>query len=594
MIKINGNRIEPAEIEAAAKEALGVDWCAAKGFVSSASYICLYYKDDIAFDEEEVRRKMEAKLPYYMIPSYFVKIDKIPLTNTGKFNRKALPKPAAKVNFAEYVPPSNEIEAKLCDAFAKVLNLERVGVNDDFFQLGGDSLSSMRVIAEFDSDDLTAEDMFKGRTAGKIARLYLENERNAGASWKETELESRKKAFPLSGVEKKYVEEIVQEKGKLGANISRLVAFPPEADSERICAAVNKMLRNRPIWGTVYYYDEHNDLRQKFDASFLPTVIVEKMAQSQFDSIKGELLPAWAPTENNMGVARVIETEANIYVLLGMSHAKVDGFSARMFWQDMLDAYLGRELPLDSYYSCLEEMEKSAATETRAESKDYFDKTYGKGSWLKCLPGDRKEEDYVRKFHRKPLPLAAEDIERAEKRLKASRNIIFLAITLTAISKMAGHARPMLNWTYMDRSGSRKANACGLLMKRLPVAVDFSAKPDFAEVLGSIQEQVINGVAHSDYEWICENESGLGDDVLSFVYQPANVTDTDLFQTLGAQLVEGVLPNPGTARRCAVMVAERNGRFIHLVNYMQGFYSEEYIDRFARIFTDTATELIKG
>ena len=131
-------------------------------------------------------------------------------------------------------------------------------------------------------------------------------------------------------------------------------------------------------------------------------------------------------------------------------------------------------------------------------------------------------------------------------------------------------------------------------MKRLPVAVDFSAKPDFAEVLGSIQEQVINGVAHSDYEWICENESGLGDDVLSFVYQPANVTDTDLFQTLGAQLVEGVLPNPGTARRCAVMVAERNGRFIHLVNYMQGFYSEEYIDRFARIFTDTATELIKG
>lgn len=593
MIKINGNRIEPAEIEAAFKEILHVNWCAAKGFVTSSSYICLYYKDDITFDEDEVRRRMEEKLPYYMIPSYFMKIDDIPLTQTGKFDRKALPQPSAELQLEEYVAPANAAEEKLCNVFAGVLGIERVGINDDFYRLGGDSLKSVQVIAEIDSDFLTAEDLFKGRTAKKTAEIWTENEKAAaGTAWEEGEAEARKGSYPLFGVEKKYVEEIISEGGKLGANISRLISFPLALNAEKICAAMNQMLHHRPVWGTYYYYDEQNHLMQRYDEALIPTVRVEKMTEAEFDSIKRSLLPAFAPTDNIMGVARVIETESRIYALIGMSHAKIDGYSARMFWNDMLLAYRGAELSRDSYYSCLLAAERNEAEGKTATARAYFDGKYGKVDWLRCLPGDKDDADHERVFALKPLPFTITEVEQAEKRLETSRNAIFAAVTLIAVAKMAQNFRPMLNWTYQDRSGRMKENACGLLMKRLPIAMDLAKMQNLKEGLQNIREQILEGMAHSEAEWICENETGLTDDVLSFVYQPADMMDTSTFEAIGAHIVDGVLPNPGTARRCAVMVVEKGSKLISTVNYMKGLYSEEYIERFSEIFSAVAAKVI--
>ena len=96
MIKINGNRIEPAEIEAAVKQALGIEWAAARGFEESGkSFLCAYYIDDIEVDSDKLRAELSKRLPYYMIPAYFIKIDKVPLKPNGKMDRKALPAPEA-------------------------------------------------------------------------------------------------------------------------------------------------------------------------------------------------------------------------------------------------------------------------------------------------------------------------------------------------------------------------------------------------------------------------------------------------------------------------------------------------------------------
>ena len=97
MIKINGNRIEPAEIEAAVKEALDIDWCAVRGFEEEdKSFLCAYYTEDVTFDTGELRKELLKRLPYYMIPAYFMKIDSVPLKESGKLDRKALPEPDAK------------------------------------------------------------------------------------------------------------------------------------------------------------------------------------------------------------------------------------------------------------------------------------------------------------------------------------------------------------------------------------------------------------------------------------------------------------------------------------------------------------------
>lgn len=147
MIKINGNRVEPGETAAAVKEILGLSWCAARGFVTDGgrAYLCVYYLKGCVFDENELRQKLRSRLPYYMIPAYFIAIDEIPLLPTGKLNRRALPEPVILNLKGDYEPPENETEAKIIAEMEKALGIHQIGRRDSFRNLGGDSVAAMMI-----------------------------------------------------------------------------------------------------------------------------------------------------------------------------------------------------------------------------------------------------------------------------------------------------------------------------------------------------------------------------------------------------------------------------------------------------------------
>ena len=96
-VKIQGNRVEPAEIESVFKRLTGAGWAAVRAFAEegSSGLLCVYYTDALSLDEDALRHRMEVYLPYYMIPSCFLRIEEIPLRPNGKLDRKALPAPGA-------------------------------------------------------------------------------------------------------------------------------------------------------------------------------------------------------------------------------------------------------------------------------------------------------------------------------------------------------------------------------------------------------------------------------------------------------------------------------------------------------------------
>ena len=117
-------------------------------------YLCAYYvvPGNITepVDAGELKEYLAGKLPGYMIPRYFVQIEKIPLTSNGKIDRKALPEHGREEDSASrqgYVAPSNEIEEKLAGLWQDVLGIRQPGVNDNFFDLGGDSIKAIQVTA---------------------------------------------------------------------------------------------------------------------------------------------------------------------------------------------------------------------------------------------------------------------------------------------------------------------------------------------------------------------------------------------------------------------------------------------------------------
>jgi amino acid adenylation domain-containing protein len=153
-VKIRGFRIEPAEIEAVLRALAGVRDAAvvareqADGGLALAAYVV---PADGAADMAGLRAAVEERLPHYMVPATFTVLDALPLTPTGKLDRRALPDPEPPAEAGDaHVPPATDDERAIAAAWAEVLGVERVGATDGFFALGGHSLRAVRIVARVD------------------------------------------------------------------------------------------------------------------------------------------------------------------------------------------------------------------------------------------------------------------------------------------------------------------------------------------------------------------------------------------------------------------------------------------------------------
>ncbi|MFC4634988.1 amino acid adenylation domain-containing protein [Dokdonia ponticola] len=147
-VKIRGHRIELGEIEHVLQSQEGIDECIVMASkVQDELVVVSYLVSASSIDKQELRLSLGQELPEYMLPSYYVFLDEMPLTPNGKIDKKALPPVSSDdVIKREYVAPSNEIEETLAQLWEEVLGLEKIGVTDNFFELGGNSLKATVLI----------------------------------------------------------------------------------------------------------------------------------------------------------------------------------------------------------------------------------------------------------------------------------------------------------------------------------------------------------------------------------------------------------------------------------------------------------------
>ncbi|WP_144735902.1 phosphopantetheine-binding protein, partial [Bacillus altitudinis] len=121
----------------------------------------------------EWRIALKEKLPAYMVPAHFVKMEVLPLTPNGKVDRKVLPHPGQVEKEGEYVAPQNEREELLASIWEQVLGVENIGIHDNFFESGGDSILSIQIIARANEIGLylTPKQIFEHQTIAELARV---------------------------------------------------------------------------------------------------------------------------------------------------------------------------------------------------------------------------------------------------------------------------------------------------------------------------------------------------------------------------------------------------------------------------------------
>ncbi len=275
-VKVRGHRIELGEIESALNKFGKLENYVVTTFKDTLNnnHLVAYIvaKDKSNLDEttfkNDIREFLNSKLPNYMIPNVYIFLDSIPITANGKVDKKALASYEIDESVLvqkEYIAPNTEVEKSLANIWQSTLGIARVSLNDDYFELGGDSLSAVRlsnIIKESFNIKFSLEDIFEYPTLSKQAErvtLYISEE----TTTKEEPLKqiqhdekNRFEPFPMTEVQKAY---LIGRKGIYDfGNISTHYYFEVEntsLDVEKLNLALLKVIARQDMMRTVILPD---------------------------------------------------------------------------------------------------------------------------------------------------------------------------------------------------------------------------------------------------------------------------------------------------------------------------------------------------
>lgn len=184
-VKLRGFRIELGEIENAILRFEGIRNAVAEvKEIGGLQHLCAYYTADTEIDEQKLKAFLAESLTDYMVPDAYLQMGELPLTPNGKVNRKALPEPKmmAAEAVAAFVEPEGQMETDIAEAFREVLGAERICANDDFFLLGGTSISAIKVVAALTLKgyQLVFKDIFARKTP-RVLAAYLSGKADGAA-----------------------------------------------------------------------------------------------------------------------------------------------------------------------------------------------------------------------------------------------------------------------------------------------------------------------------------------------------------------------------------------------------------------------------
>ncbi|MCK4259525.1 MAG: amino acid adenylation domain-containing protein, partial [Halanaerobiales bacterium] len=506
-VKIRGFRIEIGEIENSIlnydgiKEAIVIDQKDKNG----NKYLSAYVVANQEISVEDLRKNLSNSLPDYMIPAHFMQLERMPLTKNGKVDRKALPEPEGNIlTGVEYVAPRNEVEEKVALIWSEVLGVEKVGINDSFFSLGGDSIKSIQVASRLNNYGLKLEinDLFKHRCISELSS-YIKNT-NSTAEQGIVEGEVKLTPIQVWFFEQKFTD-------MHHFNHSVMLHNREGFDNDALRKAFTKIVEHHDALRMVYKFEE-NSVKQynrgssdnMFDLQIFDLVEesnymlrIEEEAnkiQSSIDLETGPLI--------KLGV---FKTEEGDHLLIVIHHLVVDGVSWRIIFEDLATAYSqaqeGKEIKLPRKTQSFKEWAEKLLT--FANSKEILEQM---GYWerleqieVKPLPREREIQSNKRKDTKiLPMVLEVEDTEKLLKHVNQAYNTEINDILLVALGlavkdwtgedviaiSLEGHGRENI---IEDVNITRTV---GWFTSQYPVIFDMSSSEDISHIIKAVKEEL--------------------------------------------------------------------------------------------------------
>ena len=348
-IKIRGYRIELGEVESviathpAVRHCLVVPEDSAAGPMLAA-YVVPIGSEDSDLDLDEIRAHTAAVLPEYMVPSAFAVIPEIPLTVSGKLDKRALPAPTP-VAARSYREPATATERRMCSIFARLFGWERVGAEDSFFGLGGHSLLAARLVAQIRAEfgvELTVRAVFDTPTPAGLAARLVDHDANPTAR-PEVVGAPRPQYPPLSYSQLAMWFQYRMRGANDVFNMALALRLTGPLETAALGAALNDVVARHEVLRTnfadhegVPYQHVHATLNVEIAAAEIPAYrLDETVAELRRHVFTLESEPLIKPTLLALGA------DSHVLLLL-VHHIVTDHVSLGVVFEDLITAYRAR------------------------------------------------------------------------------------------------------------------------------------------------------------------------------------------------------------------------------------------------------------
>ncbi|PHM39367.1 Amino acid adenylation [Xenorhabdus mauleonii] len=623
-VKIRGYRIELGEIENVLAAHPQVEQAAViahkrQGHDTLIDVLAAYLVTDSELSDESLVEYLSAHLPEYMIPASFTRLDAIPLTLNGKLDRRALPEPVWESRNS-YVAPRNALESQLCAIWQAVLGLEHVGIDDNFFRIGGNSLMAIKLTAAIRqrlATDITLAQLFERKTVAGLATEMAHSQESEQQTC--TVIPRLNTAhYPLSFAQERmlFIEQF--EQGTDAYHIPYLVQLDNKTCLPLLEAAINQLAERHPVLKMVYLnHDDGQIHQQKLDAalpiqSIPPSENIDKL----LDTVRAEIAtPFDLSAEPSLRLRHYQIHNKQIsekhYLLMLWHHIAFDGWSVNIFMNELAEIYhalsAGRDSqlpPLDISYGDYAAWQRDYLQGDLSERQlAYWQQTLA-GYQPLTLPTDYPRPIHVdyqgRDFNFTLDNTLSNQLRTLAKTQETTLYTVLLSAFYVTLAKLSGQDDIVLGTPANSRHHAQTQPLIGMFVNTLALRAQLQQTASVNSLIKQTHQSVTNAKSHQDmpFEQLVETLGIERDTSRHPIFQVVfTLDDFDENQpdrlNLPFSPVEQTEPLYSPAKfDLSLIVSDRHTNISGCLNYAVSLFNEATIVRLADIYQRVLTAFV--
>ncbi len=618
-VKIRGFRIELGEIEATlsshplVQQSIAVVRDEGTGDGRLVAYVVAAQEPAPSVDE--LRRWVSERLPHYMVPATFVMLDSVPLTPTGKIDRRALPAPeSVAASDQEFVPPRTSIEEVVAGIWMEVLQVAQVSIHDNFFEIGGHSLLATQVISRLRSIfqiEFPVRRLFEHPRLSELAAAVETSLRTAdGVLAPPIVRVAREQELPLSFAQQRLWFLAQMEPDNPSYNIGGVVKLTGRLEVAALEASFNEIIRRHEILRT--RFASVSGRPQQFVMPAAPLILsvtdLSELGSEEREQQLRELAAEEARQPFDLGCGPLLRVqlmrlaEEEHALLLTIHHIASDGWSMGVLLREfkvLYEAYARGEesplLPLEIQYADFAHWQREwLQGEVLERQLGYWKEQLAGAPPVLELPTDYPRPA-VQTFSgaHKSLTLPEQltsDLKALTQRSGVTLFMTLLAAFQTLLSRYSGQDDIVVSTGIANRNRAETEKLIGFFVNTLVLRTDLSGDPTFAELLERVREVTLGAYAHQDvpFELLVEALAPERDArytplfQVMLVLQNARAAEEVNFDGLQ---VSGVGGETGSAKFDLTLFVEERGAELGLVlEYNTDLFAETTIEQMLASF----------